>query len=765
MKDVFSSSPARWTLTSVLVLAAFLCVIAVFKTGAANPTAGTISTTSAPLAWDGTAAGGVSATGEMTCVDGVNCDTFTLTVQGTPTDWAGKSIEVVISWVVLASDFDLYVHKTSNSGPLIGSSTGGAPGTTEKVTISPASLNASGTTVFTVHVVYSAAVAGDQYHGTATVISTGPGATPTPTPPPKSTAWTIKYHGQCCEGNLAAAGSNTFVLLPVLVQGNKIEKSSDGGKTWTEKYPPVGASVPFGIEGDMQAYKNDVIFFGTELGDVVTAHSEDFGDTFSITHVPIASAGNDQAWSYLGPLKNMRPQTGAIAGDEDYVMAGWMRIGSALIFSFDGGLTYPIQTPLVGNDGSGPEHIVCQQNAHTPIANPPADTRVANADFTKKKAGRHGTFGTDRKFYWTETTPDSLYVCSTADFGLNWAGVKHPLAAYPGSDFVVTHSAFDDKGTLYVLHGNRLYVSFNRGESFAYVHTLPRYGNALRSDKGADQYFVASCGTAHLALIEDAGEGRGRIYYLRGTNVDTATPTWDEELVDETDSVRLDFMYIVVNGNGIPTISYTTPGTGKQVTTASRNAPLPGGNVCAFSRKNHTVNGPSDIELPMSNAARTECRSSGPTGDYQIIFNFPTAVTVGGASVSSGSGTVSSSNVDGSVVTVNLTGVNSPQLTTVTLSDVNDGASIRTVSVQMPVLVGDVNGDSTVNAADATVTRNLSGQKAGVDNFRADVNSDGTIDSADATLVRNRSGQQLTTSSAAKLGRTKSSATEPETTR
>ena len=66
----------------------------------------------------------------------------------------------------------------------------------------------------------------------------------------------------------------------------------------------------------------------------------------------------------------------------------------------------------------------------------------------------------------------------------------------------------------------------------------------------------------HIGLLEDAGEGRGRVYYLRGTGVDTAAPTWDEELVDVVGNVRLDFMQIVLNGNGIPTISYTTPDEG-----------------------------------------------------------------------------------------------------------------------------------------------------------------------------------------------------------
>ena len=568
----------RWLFGGGCVAASLVCFVAVLRLGAANPTSGMITPASTTLTWDGTAAGG-TYNGESTCVEGVNCDTFTLTVSGTPADWVGKQIKISISWVVLANDYDLYIHKGSNSGPVVSSSTHGAPGTVEEGKINPAT---DGTGVFTVRVGYFTGAAADEYHAVAKVV---PENTPPLPAPPQSTDWTIVYHGACCEGNLAAAGNSDYILLPILLTGNQIKKTDDGGKTWKQTYPPANASVPFGIEGDMQAFGDDVVFFGTELGDAVIARSTDRGETWTVTHTPVASAGNDQAWSYLGPLSAMRPG-GALPTDKPYVLAGWFRIGASVQFSFDGGLTFPVQTPLVGDDGSGSIHIVCHNNAHAP--NNAGDTRVANPLFALHKSGHHGTWGTDRQFYWTDTADGSapntrdLYVCKTNDFGANWTGIKHPVASGPGASFVVTHSAFDQKGTLYVLHGDKLYVSFNQGESMAFVHTLPRYGNALRSDTGADQWFVVDNGTIHLGLIEDAGEGKGRIFYVRGSGVDTATPHWDEELVDVVDNVRLDFMQIVLNGNGIPTISYTTPDVSpapsqpplRQVTTASRNTPL-----------------------------------------------------------------------------------------------------------------------------------------------------------------------------------------------
>src|SRR5688572_5572409 len=82
---------------------------------------------------------------------------------------------------------------------------------------------------------------------------------------PVNPNWVTVYHQECCEGNLAAYGPNTYVLLPELESGNDIKRSTDGGHTYQKVYPPVDVSVPFGIEGDLAAFGDDVTFFGTEL--------------------------------------------------------------------------------------------------------------------------------------------------------------------------------------------------------------------------------------------------------------------------------------------------------------------------------------------------------------------------------------------------------------------------------------------------------------------------------------------------------------------
>ncbi|HET6654799.1 MAG TPA: hypothetical protein VFH57_01010 [Gammaproteobacteria bacterium] len=133
---------------------------------AAEPPSGSISANGPTVNWVGTATGGASE-GEDTCVEGVNCDTFTLNVTGSASDYAGKLIQVTIQWNIPTNDYDLYIHKGSNTGPIVGQSGQGAPSTQEQTAIDPSKY---GTGAYTVHVVYFSVAPGDEFQGTAAII-------------------------------------------------------------------------------------------------------------------------------------------------------------------------------------------------------------------------------------------------------------------------------------------------------------------------------------------------------------------------------------------------------------------------------------------------------------------------------------------------------------------------------------------------------------------------------------------------------------------
>ena len=164
----------------------------------------------------------------------------------------------------------------------------------------------------------------------------------------------------------------------------------------------------------------------------------------------------------------------------------------------------------------------------------------------------------------------------------------------------------------------------------------------------------------------------------------------------------------------------------------------------AFSRKVHGGAGTFDIPLPLSGNVGVECRSGGATNAYQMIIDFPTSVTVQSASVTSGTGTVTSFSGSGtSQITVNLTGVTDAQRITMTLHNVNECTTTGDVPVSMGVLVGDVNGNGLVNSSDVSLTKSKVGQAVDSTNFREDATANGTISSTDVALVKSDVGHAL----------------------
>ena len=168
----------------------------------------------------------------------------------------------------------------------------------------------------------------------------------------------------------------------------------------------------------------------------------------------------------------------------------------------------------------------------------------------------------------------------------------------------------------------------------------------------------------------------------------------------------------------------------------------------SVSRKTHPGFGDFDVNLPTLNFASSplgiECRTGGASGVHRIIVTFAGNVTFTGAAVTSGSGSVSSTSGSGTnQLTINLNGITDIQTITVGLFDVNDGSNSTDVGTRMGVLLGDVNGNKSVNAADVSLVKSNSGSGISAANFRSDVNVNGAISAADVSLVKSKSGNGL----------------------
>jgi hypothetical protein len=170
--------------------------------------------------------------------------------------------------------------------------------------------------------------------------------------------------------------------------------------------------------------------------------------------------------------------------------------------------------------------------------------------------------------------------------------------------------------------------------------------------------------------------------------------------------------------------------------------------IGAVSRKVHGSAGTFDIPLPVSGTTAVtsgiECRSGGINGTHQIVISFGVPVNFANATVTSGTGVVSTTSGNGtSEVTVNLTGVTNAQNIVVTLTSVSDGTTTANVAVQMGVLAGDTTGNGSVNSSDIAQTQSQSGQAITSSNFREDVTVNGAINSSDIAAVQSRSGTAL----------------------
>lgn len=202
----------RTSIAATMIAALFFIVLpALRSTQASNPASGNINATDTqPLLWTGTGIGGGALNaplligGEDLCQEGVTCDTFTLNVGGTPSDWSGKLIRIKIEWTLPTTDYDLYIHKDSNSGPIAASSGRGATSPTEPLTWEDTTIDPAiqGTGVYTVHAVYYVATAADQYHGSAT-LENKPAPQPTPTPSSEVAPRYNNYPAPAALGNSA----------------------------------------------------------------------------------------------------------------------------------------------------------------------------------------------------------------------------------------------------------------------------------------------------------------------------------------------------------------------------------------------------------------------------------------------------------------------------------------------------------------------------------------------------------------------------------
>ena len=269
----------------------------------------------------------------------------------------------------------------------------------------------------------------------------------------------------------------------------------------------------------------------------------------------------------------------------------------------------------------------------------------------------------------------------------------------------------------------------------------PTYGKVLRapfdSNAGANEAHLSSGDSGGGVFVFNANTNQ---WELAGINLavdgpfstsSNGTNPFDAAMFDTTDLFVQDSQ-----GNWItapnPSAFYATEIVAHAGFVESTVMQL----ISVVSRKTHAGAGTFDIDLPESDAAGIECRTGGPTNDYTVVFTFTNDISVEGADVTTGTGTVNNFSVVGNQVTVNLTGVTNAQTIVITLGRVSDGINTSDVQATMGVLIGDVNASRRVDAADVSSVRQQTLQPVTNSTFRNDINTTGRIDAADVSIAR-----------------------------
>jgi hypothetical protein len=317
---------------------------------ASSPSAGTLTAGStSALTWNGSALGGTSPDAETTCIEGVNCDTFLLTFGGTATDWNGKNARVSLSWLLPATDYDLYVHKGSATGPLVATSAQGTT-TAEAANID---VSKSGTGTYAVHVVYFVGL-GDQYKGKAEVVTA-----PVDNPPPAASGPPPAYANFAAPAPLGqGAGEPTVgvnwksgnVMFISGLETLRINGFNDtnGTASWTDRSGLTTSITTF----------DPILFTDSNTGRTfvsqllpskvsLMAFSDDDGETWTPSQGSGVNSGVDHQTVGGGPFKPGVLLRGPLTAYPNAVYYASQDIGLAEVaLSRDGGLTFDVAVPM-----------------------------------------------------------------------------------------------------------------------------------------------------------------------------------------------------------------------------------------------------------------------------------------------------------------------------------------------------------------------------------------------------------------------------------
>ena len=349
-----------------------------------------------------------------------------------------------------------------------------------------------------------------------------------------------------------------------------------------------------------------------------------------------------------------------------------------------------------------------------------------------------------------------------------WGGTNQTIALNTGGRYNPATNSWTATSTLNVPGGRAAHTNVWSGsemivwggtDTFNDYNTGGRYNPTLDSWTATSTVNAPSPRDSHTAvwtgseMIIWGGECCTPVSLDSGGRYDPDTDSWRPTGITNVPHARDSHTAVwigdkmIVWGGGYWAGNYILLNTGGTYC-AQPSTPI---MQSAVSRKTHANAGSFDIPLSLNGTPGIECRGGGATNDYTLVATFNANVSVNGnpqAAVTSGVGTIGSGGMSnggrviiaGNVVTVPLTNVANAQTINVTLFGVNGSTNLM---IPMSILIGDTNGNGSVNASDVSQTKSRVGQQISATNFRSDVNANGDVNAADISLVKSSLGTGL----------------------
>ncbi len=490
-------------------LAAGLFLLSATAAQAADPASGALGPTKgATVRWTGTAPGGVNPGPQLDdhdtfCVDGVNCDVYVLTLNGTPAEWEGIAARLVFRWNSPTNDYDIYIHKGAPDGPIVGDSASG-PNNIEQEDLDPTD---DGTGVFYVHVVYFAATAADQYGATVTVVAEGHALPPAPidpgpapryqshTPSADQIAAGMTKNSQD-EPNIGVNWESGNVMLQALMQTLRVSFEDQAcpqtpSSTWADVTPLTS-----------QESFDPILFTDHQTNRTIVSHllllpaagASSVTDDDGVNWIPSQGAGFGSGFDHQtvggGPFHAPVPAPPSPAYPNAVYYCSQDVAFANCALSVNGGLTYGPAVPMY--------NLLQCAGLHGHI-----------------KLGADGTAYVPNASCAGPVNPNENGVAVSEDNGITWTVRTVPGTAGGGSDPSV---AVDDAG--------RLYLGFVEGDRFPAV--------AVSDDKGLNWTNVYDVGAmvgvknAVFPAMVAGGPGRAAMAFY-GTTQDGAVNDFDSE--------------------------------------------------------------------------------------------------------------------------------------------------------------------------------------------------------------------------------------------